>query len=244
MELLQRIILTIFHFDYVTTSNFSLVVLMAWRCVCLAYLLFFFLHADCLTLQIEPKTEQCFYEDVKKDDSLTVFFDVTRGGLLDIVLTVYFNGQKLESRKHFSTEAEGRYHDTAVRDGTYKICFDNMMSRWTAKVVDFDILIGEIHHFRKNKESPDSVKMSEMLLSEDLKSLEYEADRVSMELERTVRLQKFLQNSEKRHRDMTDESNSRALYMALLEASILLAISGIQIFLVRNMFKNRSGLMV
>ena len=201
-------------------------------------------HTNCLTLQVEPKTEQCFFEDVKRDDTFTLFFDVTRGGLLDIVLIVSFNGETLENRKHFSSESEGRFHHTAPRDGSYKFCFDNMMSRWTAKVVDFDTLIGDTHQFRKNKHSPDSVKMSEMLLSEDLKSLEYEADRVSSELDRTVRLQKFLQNSEKRHRDMTDDSNSRALYMALFEASILLAISGIQIYLVRNMFKNRSGLIV
>lgn len=34
--------------------------------------------------QVEPRTEECFYEDLKSGDKLTVNFEVIRGGLLDI----------------------------------------------------------------------------------------------------------------------------------------------------------------
>eukprot|EP00009_Paramoeba_aestuarina_P008372 CAMPEP_0201509456 /NCGR_PEP_ID=MMETSP0161_2-20130828/2505_1 /ASSEMBLY_ACC=CAM_ASM_000251 /TAXON_ID=180227 /ORGANISM="Neoparamoeba aestuarina, Strain SoJaBio B1-5/56/2" /LENGTH=118 /DNA_ID=CAMNT_0047904409 /DNA_START=449 /DNA_END=805 /DNA_ORIENTATION=- len=113
------------------------------------------------------------------------------------------------------------------------------MSRWTAKVVDFDMFIGEHHEFRKNKESPDKLKMSEMLLSEDLKDLEVEADRITKQLEKTVRQQKQLLNREKHHRELSDGNNSRAFFMSFFEGSVVLAISVVQVLLVRRMFNSR-----
>ena len=116
------------------------------------------------------------------------------------------------------------------------------MSRWTAKVVTFDIFIGEVHEYRKNKNSPDQPKANSLLISEDVKGLEFEADVIEREMEKTIRYQKYLQNSEKRHREKTDSANSRALYLAILEASVLISIGFIQIFYVRRMFKNRGGI--
>lgn len=37
-------------------------------------------------------------------------------------------------------EAEGRVTFTAAHTGKYSVCFDNTMSRWTAKVVSFFVL--------------------------------------------------------------------------------------------------------
>ncbi len=35
-------------------------------------------------LQVEPRTAECFFEDLKIGDKMTVNFEVIRGGLLDI----------------------------------------------------------------------------------------------------------------------------------------------------------------
>ena len=195
-----------------------------------------------LTRQVEPKISECYFYDVTSGERLTVRYEVTRGGLLDIIFDVKFNGNQIHNEKHFSTESAGKFSHEASSDGQFQICFDNTMSRWTAKVVDFDIFVGDIHEFRTNKESPDKLKMSEMLLSEDLKALETEADRITKQLDKTVRSQKFLLNREKRHRELSDNNNSRALSMAFLEAGILMAISVIQVLLVRRMFQNRSAM--
>jgi hypothetical protein len=54
----------------------------------LASLLLGALASDSIMLQVEPKTEECFHIDVSVPDSFTVIFTVTRGGKLDIYLTV------------------------------------------------------------------------------------------------------------------------------------------------------------
>ena len=208
--------------------------------VLLLILTFSTLPSDCgLTRQIEPKISECYFYDVSGDEKLTVLYEVTRGGLLDIIFDVKFNDQQIFNEKHFSTDGAGKFTHQEGENGTYKICFDNTMSRWTAKVVDFDMFIGDIHEFRSNKQSPDQLKMSEMLLSEDLKVLENEADLITKQLDKTVRAQKFLLNREKRHRELSDSNNSRAFYMAFLEAGLLMGISVVQVLLVRRMFASR-----
>ena len=194
-----------------------------------------------LSLQVEPKTEECFFEKVAAGgETIFVHYEVTRGGLLDIRFDVFFNDIMLTSSMHFSNEADGKFSHTSERAGTFKICFNNQMSRWTAKVVEFQVFVGEDHHqYRKNAQSPDAtVSLSEMLLSEDIKALELEATKISNELEVALRSQKTLQNREKRHRETSEASSSRALWTSILEAVVLLAISGIQIYLVRSMFSD------
>lgn len=99
-------------------------------------------------LQIEPREEQCFYEDLEKDKNFRLEFEVVRGGLLDCKLKITdpSGGVVIEKIAYFNkeddalNEAEGRVSFSASQSGRYTICFDNTMSRWTAKVVSFFVL--------------------------------------------------------------------------------------------------------
>jgi hypothetical protein len=101
-----------------------------------------------LSLQIEPREEQCFYEDLSKDKNFRLEFEVVRGGLLDCKLKITdpFGQSVIEKIAYFNkeddaaNEAEGRVTFVASHTGKYSICFDNTMSRWTAKVVSFFVL--------------------------------------------------------------------------------------------------------
>jgi len=54
-----------------------------------ALLLFLFVRLSLsLTLQVEPKVIECFYEQVPTNTEMTLYYQVVRGGLLDIKLTV------------------------------------------------------------------------------------------------------------------------------------------------------------
>lgn len=53
-------------------------------------LLFLFLvySVSCMTIKVEPKSEECFYEDMKNGEELFVKWNVIDGGLLDIDVRV------------------------------------------------------------------------------------------------------------------------------------------------------------
>ncbi len=47
------------------------------------------LYAAALTLQIEPREEACFYEDLENGKTFRLEFEVVRGGLLDIKVKIF-----------------------------------------------------------------------------------------------------------------------------------------------------------
>jgi hypothetical protein len=75
-------------------------------------------------------------------------FEVARGGLLDVKLKITdpYGQSVIDKIAYFNkeddaaNEAEGRVSFSALHTGKYSICFDNTMSRWTAKVISFFVL--------------------------------------------------------------------------------------------------------
>ena len=60
----------------------------------------------CCCCQIEPREEQCFYEDLVRDGNFRLEFEVVRGGLLDckIKITDPMGGTVLEKIAFFNKE--------------------------------------------------------------------------------------------------------------------------------------------
>ena len=86
-----------------------------------------------ITLQVEPQTEECFYVDITERQLVTIAFTVSRGGKLDIYLTVIEpSGSQIHRELYFfdahREDFMGNYQFQASQ-GTYSICFDNKMAR-------------------------------------------------------------------------------------------------------------------
>jgi len=95
-----------------------------------------------LTMQVEPRTTECFfYEAGRLHEEVTFEFVVTRGGLLDVNFRIQSpNGKMLHDQLHFFPEGEEFVKTLRIDElGSYSFCFDNQMSRWTAKVVQFEL---------------------------------------------------------------------------------------------------------
>lgn len=108
--------------------------------------------------QVEPLRKECLSEEFAALQSgmaqrprVQTSLLVTRGGLLDVNYQVYSpSGKVLYERLVFSNKdpstgkslpsvIEQGYDFQAMEEGEYKFCFDNTMSRYTAKVVEFEI---------------------------------------------------------------------------------------------------------
>lgn len=95
-----------------------------------------------LTMQVEPRTTECFhYKALNVGEDITFEFVVTRGGLLDVNFRVVSpTGSILHQQLHFFPDGEEFVKTIRVNQaGDYAFCFDNEMSRWTAKVVKFEL---------------------------------------------------------------------------------------------------------
>jgi len=189
-----------------------------------------------LTFQVEPLTRECFYEDMLNTQVFKMNWRVTRGGLLDIVLKINSpTGRVLYDKLAYFNHKDDRVNEdegtvvlSAQGKGVHEICFDNTMSRWTAKVVQFTVddnepeeheKIAKLEHLGK---TVDSV----IQIADDLENLE--------------KLQKNLRVREQSHRDATEDTNSRIVWISILESVVLITLTAFQIYLIQSWFSSNA----
>ena len=196
-------------------------------------------QASYLTFQVEPKSTACFYEDLNAGAPFEMNFEVIRGGLLDIKFQLSDpNRNVLQERMAFfnrpddeSNEAEGRVSIKATTAGAYKFCFDNTMSRWTAKVVAF-----EVRSKRANKQ--------EAARLEHLGPMVDSVIKLSDDLDKVEKIQRNARNREKNHYSAVRDINTRLQWMVALSSVILFGLTAMSIMHIQKWFseeEKRSG---
>jgi len=119
---------------------------------------------------------------------------------------------------------------TAATAGRYSICFDNTMSRWTAKVVSFFVL-------NDNAANPkDSVAKLQ-----DLGPTVDAVIKIADELDGIESIQHHMRVREQAHRDSTLATNARVQWLALVEAVLLVSLTLFQIKYIRTWFAETSS---
>jgi len=194
--------------------SFIATTLLIFICVC---------HVNPLTMHIGANREECFYEDVKKGDPVTLNFHVSSGGFMDLDVKiiapddrVIYSGER---------ETEGKYSFTAENAGVYAFCFSNKMSTYTPKTVTFGIVVGS------GKETFGFAK------ADRLSPLETSIVHLSDGLVEIQAQQKYMRLRERAHRHTTESTNARVLWWSFLEAAVLIAMSLWQIYYLRSFFE-------
>ena len=198
--------------------------------------------ASSLTFQVEPRNEQCFYEELTADVPFRMEFEVTRGGLLDIRLRVNDpNGLVvIERMAYFNradeamNEAEGRVEWTATMSGRYAICFDNSMSRWTAKVVSLFV-----HNLNPGaaQAAADRATTASAAKLQDLGGMVDSIIKIADQLDEIEKLQHHQRVREQQWRDEGEASDANVQWLTLIEGVLLVGVTVGQLQYIRNWFK-------
>lgn len=96
--------------------------------------------ATALTYKLQANERSCFFTETKaKGEKVAFYFAVQSGGSFDVDYEVTGPGGKyiLDGQK----ERQGDFVFTANEVGEYSFCFNNEMSTYTDKFVDFEISV-------------------------------------------------------------------------------------------------------
>jgi hypothetical protein len=96
--------------------------------------------ATALTYRLEANEKACFYNYVdQRNAKVAFYFAVQSGGSFDVDYSVVGPGEKviLDGTK----ERQGDFVFTAQSIGEYRFCFNNEMSTFAEKTVDFEIAV-------------------------------------------------------------------------------------------------------
>ncbi|TRX89104.1 hypothetical protein FHL15_010021 [Xylaria flabelliformis] len=184
--------------------------------------------ATALTYQIQANERACFFTTPHKlGQKIAFYFAVQSGGSFDIDYEVtgpsdkiILNGEK---------ERQGDFVFTANELGDYKFCFNNEMSTYSEKFVDFEIAVEDEVRAQlpaKQGSSP-----------EQTSALEESIYKISGLLSTITRNQKYFRTRENRNFSTVRSTESRIVNFSLIQIVMVIAMGGLQVFIVRFFFQ-------
>jgi len=126
-------------------------------------------------------------------------------------------------------ERQGDFVFTANDVGEYRFCFDNEMSTFAEKMVDFEIAVeNEVRAELPSKQGTTPEQTS--VLEESILKL-------SAQLSTINRQQKYFRTRENRNFSTVRSTEKRIFNFSIIESLMMITMAGLQVFIVRFFFQ-------
>ncbi|RMZ68057.1 endosomal cargo receptor (Erp3) [Pyrenophora seminiperda CCB06] len=193
-------------------------------------------YATALTYRLEAHEKACFYAQVEnKGTKLAFYFAVQSGGSFDVDYSVTGPTEKLilDGTK----ERQGDFVFTANDVGEYRFCFNNEMSTFAEKMVDFEIAV-------ENETARAKIPSKQGSSPEQTSVIEESILKLSALLSTVSRNQKYFRTRENRNFSTVKSTEKRIFNFSLMESGLIMTMAGLQVFIVRFFFQGaRKGIL-
>ncbi|KAE8829402.1 hypothetical protein CFE70_006553 [Pyrenophora teres f. teres 0-1] len=193
-------------------------------------------YATALTYRLEAHEKACFYAQVEnKGTKVAFYFAVQSGGSFDVDYTVIGPAEKviLDGTK----ERQGDFVFTANNVGEYRFCFNNEMSTFAEKMVDFEIAV-------ENEAARAKIPSKQGSSPEQTSVIEESLLKLSSQLSTISRNQKYFRTRENRNFSTVKSTEKRIFNFSLMESGLIVTMAGLQVFIVRFFFQGaRKGIL-
>jgi hypothetical protein len=186
-------------------------------------------YATALTYRLEAHEKACFFAHVEnKGTKLAFYFAVQSGGSFDVDYSVVGPTDKviLDGTK----ERQGDFVFTANDVGEYRFCFNNEMSTFAEKMVDFEIAV-------ENEAARAKIPSKQGSSPEQTSVLEESILKLSAQLSTISRNQKYFRTRENRNFSTVKSTEKRIFNFSLMESGLIMTMAGLQVFIVRFFFQ-------
>ncbi|KAI9369493.1 emp24/gp25L/p24 family/GOLD-domain-containing protein [Aspergillus egyptiacus] len=184
--------------------------------------------ATALTYRLEANEKACFYKSVDQQNTKVAFyFAVQSGGSFDVDYAVVGPGEKviLDGTK----ERQGDFVFTAQSVGEYRFCFNNEMSTFAEKMVDFEIAL--------ENEQRAELPSRQGANPEQASAIEESIFKLSAQLSTISRNQKYFRTRENRNFSTVRSTERRIWNFSVIEGMMMVCMAGLQVFVVRFFFQ-------
>ncbi|KAH7135459.1 endosomal cargo receptor [Dendryphion nanum] len=186
-------------------------------------------QATALTYRLEAHEKACFFAHTEhKGTKVAFYFAVQSGGSFDVDYSVVGPNEKviLDGTK----ERQGDFVFSANDPGEYRFCFNNEMSTFAEKLVDFEIAI-------ENENRIAQLPSKQGSSPEQTSSLEESIMKISAQLSTISRNQKYFRTRENRNFSTVRSTEKRIFNFSLMESGLMIVMAGLQVFVVRFFFQ-------
>uniref|UniRef100_A0A182R1C1 GOLD domain-containing protein n=1 Tax=Anopheles farauti TaxID=69004 RepID=A0A182R1C1_9DIPT len=179
-----------------------------------------------LTFELPDNARECFHEEITKNQTATLEFQVVSGGRYDVDVTLESPTGEVIYRQ-IKTQFDS-YQFVAAASGVYVACFSNEFSTFSHKIVYMDFQVGE--------EQPlPGIEDHATVLTQ----LEASAQEIHKGLNAILDYQTHHRLREAQGRKRAEDLNERVLWWSLTETAAILLIAIGQVLVLRNFFSEK-----
>ncbi|XP_029943428.1 transmembrane emp24 domain-containing protein 1b [Salarias fasciatus] len=191
------------------------------------------------TVLVPAGRAECFFQAAVKNGTMEVEYQVIAGAGMDVDFSVR-SPQGVE----FITESrrsDGVHVVEPTEEGDYEICFDNSFSRFSEKMVFFEIIIeGQGGDVGGDDEWPAGLEeIDGSLLEYKLDDIRESMDSLHRRLERSRQMQTVLRAYEARDRNLLEDNLWRVSFWSCASVLVMLCVALTQVYTVRKLFDDK-----
>ncbi|KTF91621.1 hypothetical protein cypCar_00036694 [Cyprinus carpio] len=206
------------------------------------------------TFLLPAASKECFYQSTVQNGSVEIEYQVIAGAGMDVDFSIV-SPQGIHLVSEFR-RSDGVHMVEPTEAGDYQICFDNSFSRFSEKMVFFEVILespandagaddewaglGEPESLLEYK--LEDIKASECM--EGVNALASVFPQESMEtvhrrLERSRQMQTVLRAFEARDRNLLEDNLWRVSFWSCVSLLVMLSVALTQVYTVRRLFDDR-----
>lgn len=190
-----------------------------------------------LTVNIAALTEDCFYQECRKGDTIDIEYQVIDGGHGDLDITFHLvdpNGRILVADYK---KSENNHQADATVDGPYRFCFDNTFSSYNTKTVFFELIV-------EGRDDDDAVEYAgvrpEDVYDVTVDEVQAVVSNVRINLNKVRQVQELLKSTEARDRNIAEENYFKVNTFSLVQLCVMLLVGLMQVVMVKGLFDDTS----
>ncbi|KAF4516895.1 hypothetical protein B566_EDAN011240 [Ephemera danica] len=179
-----------------------------------------------LTFELPDNAEECFYQDIERNVSATLEFQVVTGGHYDVDV-VLEAPDKQQLYQRIKTQFDSHTF-VAPLTGVYTVCFSNKFSTFSHKLVYMDFAVGE---------EPALPGMGEHVTA--MTQMESSAQEIHKSLNSVADYQTHHRLQEAQGRKRAEDLNTRVLWWSISETLAMLVCAIGQVVIIRSFFNEK-----
>ncbi|XP_015191570.1 PREDICTED: transmembrane emp24 domain-containing protein 7 [Polistes dominula] len=179
-----------------------------------------------LSFELPDNAKECFYQEIEKNVTSTIEFQVVTGGQYDVDVTLEAPNKEI-IYKQVKTQFDSHVFTPTI-SGVYKVCFSNEFSTFSHKLVYMDFQVGQEDQLPGLE---DHVTV--------MTQMESSAQAVHESLNSILDYQTHHRLREAQGRKRAEDLNERVLWWSVMETIAIVVISVGQVFILKNFFTER-----
>lgn len=180
-----------------------------------------------LTFELADNARECFFEDIKRNTSVILEFQVVTGGKYDVDVSIEAPTKEIIYRQ-VKSQFDTHQFVTLV-EGTYVVCFSNEFSTYSHKVVYMDFQVGD---------EPQLPGVGEHVTV--MTQMESSTQEIHKSLNTIIDYQTHHRLREAQGRKRAEDLNERVMWWSSIEFVVVLLASTLQVYIVKNFFASRN----